>query len=64
MEFHKDANGRYLPLLPRGDPNKPRGQPRYSVVDMPKEDVRKQRQVMMDEGGRGKQSNSHLGMVF
>ena len=48
MEFHKDKNGQYLPLLPRGDPNKPRAKPRYSVANMPEEDVRKQRQVMMN----------------
>ncbi len=45
MVGHLGPDGRMLPLLPRGDPDKPRPPPRFSVVDMPKEDLHKQREI-------------------
>jgi hypothetical protein len=30
--YHKDSEGNYLPILPRGDPNGPRPAPRFSVA--------------------------------
>ena len=45
MEFHKDANGRYLPILPQFDPNKPIKKPKFSVSNIPKEDLFKKRKV-------------------
>jgi hypothetical protein len=32
--YHLDPQGNYLPILPRGDPNKPRAKPRFSVADL------------------------------
>ena len=37
--YHQDSKGNYLPILPRGDPNKPRGKPRFSVADLKPEQV-------------------------
>ena len=34
MRFHKDKTGHWLPILPQGDPNKPRAQPSVSVMDI------------------------------
>ena len=48
MVGHRDEEGRYLPLLPRGDPAKPRPAPRFSVADMPAEDVHKKRGVKQE----------------
>lgn len=45
MVGHVGPDGRFLPLLPRGDPDKPRPPPRFSVVDMPREDLHKKRLV-------------------
>ncbi len=52
MVGHLGPDGRYLPLLPRGDPNKPRARARFSVVDMPKEDLHKIRGVKEAPSGR------------
>jgi hypothetical protein len=37
--YHQDAQGNYLPILPRGDPNKPRSKPRFSVADTKAKEV-------------------------
>ena len=34
MRFHKDKTGHWLPILPQGDPNKPRAKPSVSVMDI------------------------------
>ena len=35
MVFHLDpSSSHYLPILPRGDPSKPRAQPGHSVMDL------------------------------
>ena len=54
MEGHMGPDGRYLPLLPRGDPRATRPKARFSVVDMPKEDLFKKRGVKnkKEEGHR------------
>ena len=31
MKFHKDSQGRYMPIIVRGDPSKPRAKARFSV---------------------------------
>jgi len=50
MIGHLGPDGRYLPLLPRGDPNKPRAKARFSVLDMPEGDVRKGRVIEQHQG--------------
>ncbi len=54
MVGHLGPDGRMLPLLPRGDPDKPRPPPRFSVVDMPKEDLHKQRAIKEVDKKKGK----------
>ncbi len=54
MVGHLGPDGRMLPLLPRGDPSKPRPPPRFSVVDMPKEDLHKQRAIKEVDKKKGK----------
>lgn len=40
--YHQDSKGNFLPILPRGDPNKPRAKPRFSVADLkPEQDPHK-----------------------
>ena len=31
IRMHRDSQGRVLPVLPRGDPDAPRAQPRFRV---------------------------------
>ena len=54
MHFHKDDRGRYLPLLPRGDPSKPRAKPEFSVVNPPpldkKENEKDTKELHSDKG--------------
>lgn len=67
MAFHKDSQGKYLPLLPRGDPAVPRKKPRFSVIDRPKDESMPKRKVQVkdgDEDDEGKRSKAHRSPSF
>ena len=68
--YHQDAQGNYLPILPRGDPNKPRAQPRFSVAGSnpgPKEKefaAKNRRDEIIPQNREGTSSSSNKTVIF
>ena len=53
MRFHKDKTGHWLPILPQGDPHKPRATPSVSVMDIKPEADSKRVKKNALSGGAG-----------
>ena len=71
MVFHLDpSSSHYLPLLPRGDPSKPRAQPNHSVMDLARKNARRNDTVRKNGTDRSKRTPAlgggslHLGPVL
>jgi len=50
MTFHKDKSGHWLPIIPAGDPNSPRAQPKFSVMDLKPGQFRAKKDTLVGSG--------------
>ena len=50
MTFHKDKSGHWLPIIPAGDPNSPRAQPSFSVMDLKPGKFRAKKDTLIGSG--------------